>query len=88
MFCKSEFLGGNPCVPVSKALAAATDAIAEFSKFLISSLSDKDELDPMLPISAEAEEIGVLFCSKDGMVCTTLGVVVTITEAAAVDCLC
>ena len=59
MFCRSEFLGGNnPCVPVSKALAAATDAIAEFSKFLISSLSDREELDPRLPISPEPEELG------------------------------
>lgn len=88
IFCKSEFLGGSPCVPVSKARAAATEAIAEFSKFLISSLSDKEELEPMLPINAEAVEMGVVFCSTDGMLCTTLGVVVTITEAAAVACLC
>jgi len=61
MFCRREFLGGNPCVPVSKALAAATDAIAEFSKFLISSLSDREELDPRLPIRlpTDVEEIGV-----------------------------
>ena len=52
--------GGSPWVPVSKARAAATEAIAEFSKFLISSLSDRVELGPMLPMRGGAEDMGVV----------------------------
>ena len=52
--------GGSPWVPVSKARAAATEAIAELSKALISSLSDREELGPILPMRGEADDMGVV----------------------------
>ena len=70
ILCSSVFLIPSPWLPTSRALAAATEAMAEFSRFLISSDSDR------------AEVAGVT--EEDPAVETTDGIVevteVTITE--------
>ena len=43
MLCSKVFLIPSPCSPTSRARAAATLAMAEFSRFLISSLSEMAE---------------------------------------------
>ena len=75
MLCSKVFLIPRPCSPSSRALAAATLAIAEFSRFLISSDSER-------PVPGPAVlEAGLTEVTTEGMAeVTRLAAELTITD--------
>lgn len=75
MLCSKVFLIPSPCSPTSRARAAATLAMAEFSRFLMSSDSERPEPGP------EVVEAGITEVTTEGMAAVTrLATEVTITD--------
>ena len=75
MLCNKVFLIPSPCSPTSRARAAATLAIAEFSRFLISSDSERPGPGPAVL------EAGLTEVTTEGMAeVTRLATEVTITD--------
>ena len=77
MLCSKVFLIPSPCSPTSRARAAATLAMAEFSRFLISSDSERPGPGPAVL------EAGLTEVTTEGIAeVTRLAAEVTITDEA------